>query len=563
MLRQDAPAPSATRVKIYNTFDLQRTLVRYSRQRDDLTGERICQHVLCVGATGSSKTRAFLDTTIRAVMEAGYGILLLSAKSSAYEEGYDMAIQSGCQRVIRFGPDTNECFNWADYEYHDFGDGKGHVDNLMSVLKSLIEVTMRSSGQKESEPFWQFLNDQGFANLFFVDGRANGSIDLSRMLDMWQSIPTNFDQLNEPEKLASLAALIEAQKNCGPEHLRSLKLAENWLTKQMPALSERTRSCVEAMAIGMLDSHCRDIMQKAMGGESTWIPDAICDGAVVVCGYDVMRYGAVGKLIQVGCKRSLQRTIGRRLVKFQGRVNEMRPVVIIADEAQFFMDSSDLEYLRTSREARGGCLWSIQSIPSVIHELGGGAAAENQAKATLGMFQTKVYHYNDCDVTNEQAARWIGQDMQWRPGASVGVNERGEVSRGQNWSEQPYYLVPPIAFSRLPRGGEAEKWEVRTIVTMAGHRWKCNGKRYWAKIKFFHSREPHKDAWWLWPYPRDPASIFFDRVATARRWSLSIPLKRCWELWRLIPDRRMKLCLRWLAFWIDERITLRRERDEL
>ena len=176
----------SSRIKLYNDFDLQRVLLRFSREGDVYTTARACSHTLVVGATGASKTTSSLNEITRALMEAGFGILLLSAKPSAYEEGYDMAIQSGCERVIRFGPDSKECFNWADYEYQDFGDGKGHTDNLMEVFKTLTETAMRSAGQKESEPFWQFSNEQGFANFFFIDGCANGSIDLSRMLGMWK-----------------------------------------------------------------------------------------------------------------------------------------------------------------------------------------------------------------------------------------------------------------------------------------------------------------------------------------------------------------------------------------
>jgi hypothetical protein len=230
------------------------------------------------------------------------------------------------------------------------------------------------------------------------------------------------------------------------------------------------------------------------------------------------------------------------------------------------MDKGDLDFLRTSREARGGCLWSIQSLPAVIHELGGGSAAETEAKATLGAFKTKIFHFNDCDVTNKQASEWIGQDMQTRPGGSIGVNDKGEVTRGQNWSDQPYYLVPPIAFWRLRSGGKEEKWQVRTIVTMARYAWKCNGGKYWAKIKFFQSCEPHVDKpWWkIWPFhPKDPGSIFSDIIPTARRWSLNIPMKRFWELWRAVPERRLKLYYRWLAFWINEQITLWENRDEI
>jgi hypothetical protein len=564
-----------------NTFDRQKKIVRWSRERDYLTSERAEQHVLIVGATGASKTSATMDLLARGVFEAGFGAFVHSAKISAATDMIKAAKAAGCKRIIYWGPGSGQRFNPWSYEYQDFGDGKGRVDNLMAVFKPLVEVMMRSSGDKESEPFWRYMNDQGFSNLFFVDGEANGSIDLSRILEMWQSLPQKWEHMEEPERFLAVAALIEAEKRCSPDKVRSLRLAKNWVN-QMIGLNDRTRSCVEAMAIGMLDAHAREIMQEAMGGESTWTPEDICDGAVVVCGYDVKRYGTIGKLIQVAAKKSIQRKIERRLAEYAGREVEMRPVIFLGDEIQFFIDSGDLDFLRTSRESRGGCIWSIQSIPSVVSELGGGAPAETLAKAVFGMFQTRIYHYNECDSTNEQCARWIGQDMQRRPGGSVGIDPRGQVNRGENWSEQPYYLVPPIAFLRLARGGEAEKWNVRAIVTMAGHKWKCNDGKSWAKIKFFQNVDKAKIPKYRWPWA--PIWMFLDKVPSARSWSLHVPVSQALKgFWKkhyqyaieehlrkpIISEWRYTwVCFKGLwvvswnclkrpfAFWIDDRETL-------
>jgi hypothetical protein len=579
--RTEAPARATSRAN--QSFNLQQKLIRWSRDGDYLTAERVCQHVLMVAETGASKSTAMIDLAARSVFEAGFGAFVHTAKITAAEQMIRLAEQSGVKRIIYWGPGSGERFNWADYEYHDFGDGKGRVDNLMAVFKTMVEVYMRSSGQKESEPFWQFMNEQGMTNLFFIDGEANNGIDLSRMLEYWQSIPRDFDDLCEPEESASLTALMEAEVKCPPEKRRSLQLSRNWLLKQMPALNERTKSCVVAMAIGMLDPHARDIMQEAMGGQSTWTPETICDGAVVVCGYDVKRFGAIGKLIQVAAAKSVERKIERRLAEFNGNMDGCRPVALIADEAQFFMHSGQLDFLRTAREAKGAAIWSIQSLPSVVHELGGGAVAENEARATFGMFQTKIYGFIACDVTSEQCARWIGQDMQRRPGGSTGVDDRGRVNRGDNWSEVPYYIVPPIAFQRLPRGGEAEKWNVRPIVTMAGYPWKCNDGKYWAKIKLFQNIDKAKILWLRWPWA--PIWMWLDKVPSARCWSLHVrlfdgerwhreyrrkieaqwrekPITSEWEfacLWWGVTKRHVK---RWWAFWVDDRATLLGVRNE-
>ena len=497
-----------------------------------------------------------MDLLSRGVMEAGWGIYSMSAKVSAAEEMYEAALKSGIpeRRIKYWGPGSGECFNWADYEYHGYGTRKGSVDGLMSAFKSAVEVMMRSAGQKASEPFWEFMNDQAFANLFFIDGQANGGISLSRILEILQTLPRTDQDLDEPHRFPSLIALKAAQRNCPPEQRRALKLAEDWMQTQMVGLSERTRSCVEAMAIGMLDGQCRDTMQEAMGGASTWTPEEIGEhGWVVICAYDVKRFGVIGKLINVLGKVAVYKKAERRLQQYRGNMSACRPIAVIADEAQFFMDSvSDLDFLRTSRESRAACFWSIQSIPSVVAELGGGDVARNMVDALGSMFQTKIFNQNDCDVTNKKCAAWIGEETAKSYGQSIGVNGRGESNVSLNWNERMEPLVATTAFQRLPRGGREFKWEVRAFVMMAGHAWKCNEGRYWAKIKFFQNCEPEKPLkWWQWFRPQVPVSIHFDKVPTARKWSRHIPWRTlALELWsEKDPQKRKRILERWCWFW--------------
>ena len=224
-------------------FNSQQKVIRVSKEGDYITAERFTEHFGVIGATHSAKSSASMRLLMEAAMRMGAGMFIHSAKISAAWDALECAHKAGCKWKIDYGPGTGEKFNWSQYEYRDFGDGKGRADNLMSVFKSLVEVTMRAAGQRESEPFWEFQNAMGFHSLFDIDGIGNGSIDLTRILEYWQSLPQKWEDLNEPERLASLAALAIANEKNIPEQRRSLRLAKNWLTKQMPNLNDRTRSC--------------------------------------------------------------------------------------------------------------------------------------------------------------------------------------------------------------------------------------------------------------------------------------------------------------------------------
>src|SRR5258708_21946927 len=181
MFRPEAPAgPSGSRTNNPTIkINMQRPLVRWSRQGDIWTPERACEHTLIVGGIGSSKTTASMATMATALLESPdrFGFFFHSAKPSAADDAYEWARAAGREKdIIYYGPGSGHRFCWCDYEYQDFGDGRGRVDNLMAIFKSLVGVIMRSAGERESEPFWQFMNEQGMKNLFFIDGEASGNI---------------------------------------------------------------------------------------------------------------------------------------------------------------------------------------------------------------------------------------------------------------------------------------------------------------------------------------------------------------------------------------------------
>jgi len=552
MLRPDAPAPPKSRVKLYDKFDLTKELVRLSRHRDKFTGNRACEGVILIGSLGSAKSTSSLDLFGTAYLQARpkWGAIILCAKASAAEDARKMVYGAGrAADLIEYGPETDECLNWLDWEYRDFGDGVGRVDNLMEVFNSAMEIMQRSAGQKESEPFWKYANDQGMKNLFFIDAQGNGSIDLSRVLEMWQTLPRDFADLEEPDKFASLRTLLMAEMNCSPEQKRSLKMARNWIL-EMAGLSERTKSCIQQMAVGMIDPHARDLMHRAMGRKSTWTPEDICErGKIVLISYDVKRYGMTGKLVNVLTKRCVERAIERRLAKYKGNMKALRPVAIICDEMPYFIDSADLEFLRTCRESRAACLWSFQSIPSVVAEFGGSSMAETQVKSILSLFGTKIIHQNDDPDTNKALADMISQDLRLRESYNQGQTPGGSSS-GRTWNLQWEHVVPTIAMKELKRGGAEYKWDVRAIMTMAGYKWHETGKSACA-VKFFQNvPDAIKENRLLKNFPRAPIYMLVDSRATARSFAWHTPIWRL--LWNCCqrPHLARIFIRHWLGFWM-------------
>jgi len=546
------PARFAAQAKKPVIYDLSQPVLRYGQQRAYLTVGDCCENVLVVGGAGSSKSTSTFYTTGKGLFSAGCGGYGFGVKYRARDETYGMAWESGrAIDVIDFGPGSGQRFNWIDYESKIHGPGNAIVDNLMNVFVSSTEVISRKMGLSQSEPYWEFSWRQMMKVLLFVDLHANGGVDFLRVLEMCQSMPRGFLDLENWRDHKSLTALHRAMRNCPASQSRSMQLAKNYMTEEMPRLSDRTRSCIQQMCSAMLDSHVRDLYQEAFGGESTWTPDDVMDqGKILLISYDMERYGVVGQLINSIVKKCAERALARRREKFGSDMGRCRPIAFIMDEAPFLIDSEDERFLRVGRENRAVVLAAIQSLTSMVDELGGGEVARNRVDGILSHFHTKTMHQNDCDVTNNKMSEIIAKDIWWRKGINEGEkHDGGGRHQGSNWTQTVDYVLPPIAYKQLKRGGAKANWDVRAIVTMPGYQWP-DGK-WWQAIKMIQNCEPKKEhVWFPFLHDHSPATIWFDKIPIARIWTRHVPFRKLLhDVWEK-PRAWRPLLLRWLYFWV-------------
>jgi len=142
----------------------------------------------------------------------------------------------------------------------------------------------------------------------------------------------------------------------------------------------------------------------------------------------------------------------------------VRPQLLLVDECQEYLCEEDIRFAATARSAGVCTVMATQSIASVRRALGADGA-EN----LLGVLQTKITHA--CDG---ETAQWmsdlIGHDRTYR--ATVGAD--GSMS----FAETVEPLVPPIAFSRLARGGKRFGFESGAYVFKPGAKWGPDGRNY-------------------------------------------------------------------------------------
>ncbi|MEK6573890.1 MAG: type IV secretion system DNA-binding domain-containing protein [Chloroflexota bacterium] len=245
-------------------------------------------------------------------------------------------------------------------------------------------------------------------------------------------------------------------------------LCDYWLG-QFPNMNERTRGDVISTLTTVLfrfsEPPFDDLVASTRG--SSYMPEMVDAGRVMILDCPVINYQLAGRLFQIAMKHLVQQAILRRPT-----VDTTRPVAIIADEAQNFVTHADYAYQAMCRDFRGCTVYATQTLDNYKEAVGSEAAVE----ALLASLVTKIFHAN-AGRTNEWAQKLIAGD--WRTMHSDSLNQRGGEGKStmgltQSESIQPQVLASE--FTRLRNGGSRNGGLVDGIVFQPGRLFRQTGK---------------------------------------------------------------------------------------
>jgi type IV secretory pathway TraG/TraD family ATPase VirD4 len=162
---------------------------------------------------------------------------------------------------------------------------------------------------------------------------------------------------------------------------------------------------------------------------------------------NVKEYMEAGRYAQLIFKLLWQQATERRVKSaILEERDRLRPVFIWADECQEFITSEDAAFQATARSARACTVYITQNLPNLYRILNN----KHEVDAFLGNLATKIFHANADVATNEFAANTIGRDWIAHRSISYGNQQNsGSINRSESYD----FLVPPIQFSRLKKGG--------------------------------------------------------------------------------------------------------------
>lgn len=478
-------------------WSLSRGLIAWSKEDVWTIGDSVTG-TLILGCTGSGKTSGSGAMMASAFLDAGYGGLVLTAKSDERDLWARYCHEAGRDEdLLVFGPSEALAFNFLDFELNRSGPGAGLTGNIVALFESVLEVADRSSGGggRDDEGYWRRSCRQLITNVVDLLALAKGRIAVPDLYRLVVTAPTSIEQVHSEswrEKSFCFQCLAEADKKPkSPSQSSDFEIVTDYFCLEWPSLSEKTRSVVMSTFTSMIDVLNRGTLRSLLGGETNVTPAATEEGKIILLDLPVKEFAEVGVFAQVIWKRAFQRHIERRDVKVS-----RRPVFLWADEAQYFVTSSDMLFQSTCRASRVATVLLSQSTANFEAALGSSQKGKAETTSLFGNLTTKIFHCNADPTTNEWASSLIGRTLQQFMSSNSSFapadvippffdsGRSGQSSAG--FSESYEYELQPNAFSGLRSGGHENQGVVEAIVFLNGKAFRATG-RTWLKTNFLQS----------------------------------------------------------------------------
>lgn len=423
------------------------------------------------GATGSGKTTGSGRHIALAMLRAGFGGLVLTAKTEELRTWKRYVTEAGREdSLLIVSPEEDRHFNFLDYEWKSAKRARGLTQNLVSLFCSALESD--AAGRSgASDPYWEHALRQLLTNAIDTVGLAHDRVTLSDIVKTILSAPTSVELAND-EKFLEKSFCAQAMKKAAQRTDLSEDQRHDWQQcrdywlADFAALADRTRSSIvssfTSRATGLLRGRLRRIF--CSDSEANFRPEHSHAGRVIILDLPVKEFGDYGRFAQILFKTIWQRATERRNVREAGQ----RPVFLWADEAQHFITTEDMLFQQTARSSLAATVYLSQNI-SNYYAVMGGRDSRAATDSFLGNLQTKIFHNNSDPATNEWSERLFGrkQARVLNRSLNLSLKQSNDGSIGVSGQPQEQARVHARLFTKLRRGRESQG-VVDAIIYHAG-----------------------------------------------------------------------------------------------
>lgn len=409
-------------------------LLSITRQ-DVFTHRDAVQGVLVTGGIGSGKTSGSGAALAAAYLKSGMGGLVLCAKPEEAELWRRYCAKHGRSKHLIELDGSNGGFNFIAYELAR--QGAAGINAVIECLMRVLEIANAASPNpgRGGEAFWEDTKRQILRGTLPILYAATGTVRISDILNFVRSAPRSPDEMGDPswqrESFFFQCYLAAADRLDDATGEQSTAYWRN----DFATLDQKTRGNVVISLTTALDRFNHGWLQRMFCADTTVVPELTFHGQIILLNMPALTLNEDGIIGQQLFKYMWQRAVLAR--NALPPAQQERFVFLWADEAQYFVNSYDAEFLSTCRGSRACVVFLTQSLPTFYAKMGG-ENARDRVHHLLGNFATKIWHNNSCPETNDWAARTLGRSLQRRANhsTSVGTNENFGVNMGEgsNWN---------------------------------------------------------------------------------------------------------------------------------
>ncbi|MGE6221068.1 TraM recognition domain-containing protein [Nubsella zeaxanthinifaciens] len=481
-----------------HNYQLDDTLIEFKKNSKPWTYRHAFEGVQIFGGIGSGKTSGSGAKIAMKYLEKGFGGLVLTVKHDEVENWLDYARRANrLDDIIVIEPNGKYKFNCLEYESTNSETNKSITDNIVDVLKTVINASKQKDSGKSEDAFWENAIDMLMYNLIDLCKLAYGSVNINFLYSIAETLPKandekpsslektppsafenayNLAHQNVKKKVFDWYKTVDVGKlhslkeeeyeelylNEVPES-RLLKELHQYFFDSLKNLNERTRSLIDFSLIGFLFRLKRDpVFSTFYKEKSNVTPDDCLKGKIIIINFPVKVYHKVGRDCQIMFKYIWQRRMEKRNVK-----ENNIPVFLFADEAQNFIHEHDADFQATARGSRIATVYLTQNIPNYYGSMGGNNG-EFKVKSFIGTLGTKIFHANSDQDTNNYSSSIIGKAYYKKNSGGSSVGGEGNMSFSTNDSEELQDIYQPNEFVGLKNGGEINNQVVSAIIQIQG-----------------------------------------------------------------------------------------------
>lgn len=478
-----------------NYFDLDKPLMTFECPEGCFywTIREAVEGVQIFGGIGSGKTSSSGKTLALRYLSNNFGGLVLTVKPDERELWWDYCRQTGrLNDLIIVEPGGHEAFNFLEYLSAYSFNGRPITQNIVQLLKTVIQASKEHSGKKNDDAFWEDALDMLIAHTVDLASLAYGKVSVKRLFEIAQVAPRKDEPLGDKRNAFTIAyqiaqAKIDAQieewgKTLSPKQLEGLDQYdyEDLVVESLPDvalfrhvdvffaekyrnLAEKTRSIVDFIFSGFLDQLMREpIYSLFCRRSSTFTPEDSLQGKIILLNLPVKLYHEAGHDSQILFKHIWQKAMERRKI-----ADNDRPVFLWADEAQHFLHEYDAKYQATARSSRIATVYISQNLPNYYAGMSG-VKSDYLVKSFLGTMGTKIFHSNADIETNFYASHLIGDT--YVEDISISNTVAGQFQAGQSHSVRLEKRVRPEHFNGLKTGAPLNDYQTEAYIILQGKR---------------------------------------------------------------------------------------------